>query len=138
MEFDEEKEEQKLSKINSAGLINLILKNLWDKFYDNLIKKKYDVANAALDCLWVEIAGDLEEESEETKKFKSIDEEVSNNYSKIPKHYNSFRKLNNSESVLLSKQYRLLNKKAIFIKRMQNKQGKGTAYHDSSEDYMDV
>jgi hypothetical protein len=37
----------------------------------------------------------------------------------------------------MSLQYQLLKKKSLFLGRLQNKQGKGTAYVQSLEDYMD-
>lgn len=139
MEDYTEPDEIKKSKINSAGLINLTLKDLWESFYRHLRVLDYSKANADLDCLWVEFGGDEKEDTTDGKKvikdFEAIEKEVGENFSKIPL-INGFKKYSPEDLKVLGKQYKLLIKKALFLKRLQNNQGKGTAYDDNSSDYM--
>lgn len=137
MVSDETSEEQKISKINAAGLINLTLKNLWEDFYGHLRAIKYSQANGDLDCLWVEFGGDLGEDDDSVNKYEEIDKKVAENFNKIPK-LKAFENYKDEDLEILGKQYKLLLKKALFLRRLQNKQGKGTAYRDGSEDYMEV
>jgi len=48
-----------------------------------------------------------------------------------------FQKLEVDESEKMALQYLLLNKKNLFLRRLQNKQGKGTAYTSDDRDDMD-
>lgn len=129
-------DERKVSKINAAGLMNLTIKRLWDNFYEHFRAVKYNECNRDLDCLWVELGGDEEDNSEAAKNYASIDMEVAANYCKIPER-KGFATVKNEHIPIMAKQYRLLMKKAIFLRRLQNKQGKGTAYLDDSDSYMD-
>lgn len=127
--------EARLSKINAAGLINLTLKDLWESFYKNLRRRDYTQANADLDCLWVEFGGDVEEGKNEDAAYNKVEDEVVKNFSEIPTLV-GFDTYTKDDLVTLSKQYKLLVKKALFLKRLQNKQGKGTAYNDDSDEFM--
>lgn len=137
MEDYTEPDEIKKSKINSAGLINLTLKDLWESFYRHLRALSYSKANSDLDCLWVEFGGDEKVNSDAIKDFNKVDKEIGENFSKIP-IVKGFQKYSSNDLKILSKQYKLLIDKALFLKRLQNKQGKGTAYDDNSSDYMDT
>jgi len=138
MDYNEDLEEARISKINSAALINLTLKNLWEDYYRHFRNLEFSKANADLDCLWVEFGGEEKEKSEVWEEFKKIDDEVANNYNILPKKKGGFDKHKESTSPNFAIQYKLLLKKALFLKNLQNAQGKGTAYKDSSDDYMDI
>lgn len=138
MDFEQDLDDSRISKINAASLINLTLKDLWEDFYRHLRNLAFSKANADLDCLWVEFGGEEKDGSETWKEFNKIDQEVSTNYGKIPLVKGGFDKNIQNASPNFAKQYRLLLRKALFLKNLQNSQGKGTAYRDGAEDYMDI
>jgi len=131
----------KTSKINAAALINLILADLWRNCYRHAANGAYSKWNAELNNIWTELSGDVDEETDEGKKsqlvFDTIDMDLAKAGSLIKKSATGFQEVSNEDKISSAKQYRILLKKAIFLKRLQNKQGKGTAYRDGSEDYMD-
>jgi len=132
----EDRSLENISKINAAGLINLTLKDLWEDFYKHIRASDYNKASKDLDCLWVEFGGDEEENSQNFKIYYDIELKIAEQLSKIPV-VNGFKKYGRNYSETLNKLYRLIIKKALFLRKLQNKQGKGTAYKDSSDDYMD-
>lgn len=127
-------DEEKLSKLNSGGLINIRLDFLWRETHKHCRVGQYSLWNADLDCLWMELAGEYDEGSKEYCQFAAIDEELSETNVKNWGSRTGFDEMNEEQKKLMTKQYRLLMKKALFLRRLQNKQGKGTAYYDGSED----
>ena len=127
----------KVSKINAAALINLIIADLWKDSYRHSRNAELSKWNADLNCLWVELAGDVEEDSDEEKAYLKLDGELASTGSLQKPKATGFKTASIEEAKTFTKQYKLLMKKALFLKRLQNKQGKGTAYYDDSDDYMD-
>lgn len=118
--MNNKKEEQdlKISKFN-AGVSELLrLDELFKEFHRNRNSGNLIGANIALDGIWCELGGDLTSESEELKRFSKLKELIVK-YKRQPKILNQ-----------------VLMAKFIFLKQLQNKQGKGTAYADKEEDYM--
>ena len=79
--------------------------------------QKYNQQNEELDCVWTELASDSTEEDD--KKFDEFMKQIITNKKK--------------RNIL----YQILMRKEIWLRRLQNKQGKGTAYADMSEDDFD-
>lgn len=131
-------EEQKLSKINPAALINLLLLDIWKDFYRHMRNGKYIKANNDLDCLWVEFGSELKDKDPKKKIFVEIEKKINEASQKLPTGQVGFQKVTKEQLQALGTMYRLLLQKADFLKKLQNAQGKGTAYRDSSDDYMDV
>lgn len=130
---------KKLSKINSAILINFTLNNLWTDSFRHMKAGKFIDWNNDLDAIWIIIGGepyiqnsDIEIEyikiNEELIKYGELTNEI-----KI----NGFGKIPDSEKIKRAKQKAILMKKALFLRRLQNEQGKGTAYIDETEDYLE-
>ena len=136
-DIEEDPEEQKVSRFNAAALINLILSELWKDSYRHSRSGEFSKWNADLNCLWMELAGDVAPDSEEEKQYDTIEYELASAGSLIGKKLTGFKIISKDEMIRNAKQYRILMKKAVFLKRLQNKQGKGTAYQDSADDYMD-
>ena len=144
-DYDITESDDKISKINSAGLINLRLHILWLKTHSFADKGMYSSWNTTLDRLWCEMAGDVfptekgnSKDDLTLKEFENINEKVEEvsplgNW----KVKEGFEDLEKPKLEIQKKQYKALMNKEIFLRRLQNKQGKGTAYRDSSEDYMD-
>lgn len=126
-----ETDEEKMSRINSAGLINSILENLWKESYNAMSNGDYLKWNSKLDAIWTILGGDCKEDGNE-------DREISKLNLKIYKHGSLKAKsgigFNQSANPNNSVQYLLLMKKSLFLRRLQNKQGKGTAY-TTDDDY---
>ncbi len=129
-----------ISKINSAALINLLLSDLWRESYRHSRAGRLSEWNADLNCLWIEFGGDLKEDDKGKKKideFNKIEKEIGELGSLFRRKTGGFEAESKDELLNKTKQYKLLMKKALFLKKLQNKQGKGTAYQDDADDYMD-
>jgi len=135
-DIEEDPSEQKVSRFNAAALINLILSDLWKDSYRHSRAGEFSKWNADLNCLWMELAGDIAPDSEEEKAYNKIEQELAE-IGSLGKKAEGFKIKTKEDMVNSSKQYRILMKKAVMLKRLQNKQGKGTAYQDSADDYMD-
>jgi hypothetical protein len=126
-------DENKLSKLNSGGLINLRLNELWNDAHKHSRHGLYSLWNADLDCLWSELGGEYPENSKEVKEFNEINTTIllAKNWNNLN---NGFKKIKKEQQLEMARQYILLRRKEMYIRRIQNKQGKGTAYSDGSED----
>jgi len=125
------------SKFNSGMLINLRLNNLWILTHNYARKGLYSDWSGVLDRIWCELSADIpdsEEGIKTNKLFDNIEIELSvvgvTNWGRI----DGFQEKDAKMKLFMTKQYRLLMKKEIFLRKLQNKQGKGTAYYDESED----
>lgn len=131
-----------ISKINSAGLVNLTLNNLWVDFFRDFRNGKYLSADNDLDCIWTILGGDLKDGNTEDKKQNEAYNEIEKELSNLGILRDSFERkgfgnIGDEQLKTLSKQKGTLLKKSLFLRKLQNKQGKGTAYDDGSNDYMD-
>jgi len=129
---DVEENEQKTSRLNAAGLINSTLENLWNSAYNAMSNGNYILWNVKLDAIWAILGGDIADNDDEDKEFKKINMTLyayGTLKSKIGSGFSSSPNPNNAI------QYQLLLNKSVFLRRLQNKQGKGTAY--SNEDDSD-
>ena len=124
------------SRFNSGMLINLRLNNLWVLTHTYARKGQYSDWSAVLDRIWCELSADVDEEKDgkaSNKKFEDIEDELAKvgvtNWGK----FGGFEGKDAKAKLIMTKQYRLLMKKEIFLRKLQNKQGKGTAYYDESE-----
>ena len=131
----EEVEQQaiKLSKINSAALINLRINHLWMNINSYAVSGRYFQWNNELDRVWCELGGDITEGSKEEKAFKEIEDKVSEELKNF-KDKTGFDSFNNEDRKKMSEIYSILQKKELFLRRLMNKQGKGTAY-DEDDDF---
>lgn len=106
----------KTSKYNSALAQLYRIDALWQDAHNHsrsgeLIKWNWD-----LDRVWCELAADSQEKIEEMDAINEL--------------------VKKSVGFPVSL-YQILMKKEIFLRTLQNKQGKGTAYEESIEEYMD-
>ena len=135
-DFNKDVDEDKTSRINAAGIINITLENLWRDAYSAMSNGNLTTLNYKLDAIWALLGGDEKEDSEWATKFNKIDLEVHNTGSLSGKT-TGFELIGDEKKTSRSLQYLLLRNKAIFLRRLQNKQGKGTAYHDEEYDDFD-
>lgn len=133
-EDGESGESTKLSKYNSALAQLYRLDHLWQDTHRHARDILYGKWNEDLDRIWLELVADSEQN--EKVRIKIINRKLSKLglYSMGKKFYLANPSLYN-KILLLQKQ--ALIKKEELIRVVQNKQGKGTAYQDDFENYMD-
>ena len=141
----------KLSKINSASLINMRINNLWLNVNRYASSGQYRKWNSELDRIWCELVGDVKEikdktnkenkEDEENKeksdeeKFKDFNLKISKEIKKL-KPKKGFSEYSKKDKDVMINIYEAVQEKEIFLRRLMNKQGKGTAYEESWDDYI--
>lgn len=130
--MDEVVNENNVSKLNSGGLINLRLHNLWVDRHKYAMNGDYVKWNEMLDAVWCELGADVKEGSADDKQFW----ELSKNFSQAcegEKKLTGFNKIDKAGLASRAAQKVSLIKKELFLRRLQNKQGKGTAYVDEDD-----
>ena len=121
------------SRLNAAGLINSTLERLWLESYTAMAKSNLSLWNRKLDAIWNILGGDCKEKETEDREILKINMSLYRTGGLNHKK-DGFNKLEDNELSKISLQYLLLNKKALFLRRLQNKQGKGTAYRSEDDD----
>ena len=135
-DMNRELEDEQISRINSAGLTNITLENLWRDCYNAMAKGNLILWNRKLDAIWTNLGGDCKQDGDEYKEMMKIDLKIAN-LGSLKNKARGFNKKESFNSLNLAKQYLLLKDKALFLKRLQNSQGKGTAYKSDDEDDID-
>ncbi len=146
MDFSQDavSEAEKISKINSAGLINLRINNLWIDANKHSRSGNYNQWNVDLDCIWDELSGDVVEdkgkkgdEDKETdfSKYQKLNKDVYKKISELPGSKKGFVNYNKDEKKKFGEVYNLLRDKSSFLRRLQNKQGKGSAYVEDEDQW---
>ena len=128
-----QEEERRMSKINAAGLINITLENLWKEGYSAMAKGNLVLWNRKLDAVWLILGGDVGKNKTEETEFNKLDEEL-HKLGSLSHQTEGFAKIQSDTQNTIAKQYFLLRNKSLFLRRLQNNQGKGTAYDDGDED----
>jgi len=134
--YGSETEEERISKINAAGIINVTLENLWRDVFLAMSKGSLVTWNRKLDAIWGILGGDQEDGDVIDKAMEKLNLKIYETGGLSHKK-TGFKKLREGETEKMSMQYLLLNKKNLFLRRLQNKQGKGTAYQSDDRDDMD-
>lgn len=132
----EEVIDEKVSRINAAGLTNITLENLWRDCYLAMAQGDLVKWNRKLDAIWVVLGGDCHEGDDDDLMMKKIDLAIYSNGSLNNKRI-GFSKEAKTSPLTIATQYLWLKKKSLFLKRLQNKQGKGTAYVNEDDDDID-
>lgn len=118
------------SKINSGGLITLRMDRLWDKAHTFASTGRYIQWNAILDRVWCELVGDAKDPDKEKFLELTMKLPIAEHIIK-PKGFS--KTLTMQDKQYNMKIYRVLMDKEAFIRELQNKQGKGTAYDEEDE-----
>jgi len=130
---NQEEEAELVSKINSAGLINSTLENLWKDCYNAISSGDFLKWNRKLDSIWLILGGEPNVPEEE---FNRIDLQL-HKLGNLNMKTSGFEGLPSGWQDVRSKQYIKLREKSLFLRKLQNKQGKGTAYQSEDEDDWD-
>lgn len=107
---------QKVSQYNSAFSQLYRLDNLFQQANHHSAHGNVMQWNWVLDCIWRELASDCD--TDQVKKYYSYNKKVTEHRGK-------------------KTLYQVLEFKEIFLRKLQNAQGKGTKYADPNEDSMD-
>lgn len=108
---------QKISKFNGTIAQLMRIDELWKKCHNLSTNGNLIGLNWVLDRVWVELSEDTEQDDEDEQRYWGFAEQ-------IVKCKSSRGELN---AVLI--------KKEMFLRKLQNKQGKGTAYEDPESDW---
>jgi len=114
----------KVAKFNSGLAILFRIDNLWKDAHAHSRRGELMKWNWDLDRVWCELASDASEETD--TEFEKFSKDVNDAY-----------KEKGDLKVKQSKLYKLLLRKEIYLRKLQNKQGKGMAYEEALDDYMD-
>lgn len=153
----EEQQESKTSKYNS-GIAQLYrLDGLWKDVNTHSRSGLFTKWNEDLDRVWCELARDLDEKEDKNKKddedsdskkkklYFSDEKEKFDKFDKSLKDTGAFQDKEPAGFIVVSeeikknrnKQYVILMDKELFLRRLENKLGKGTAWGDEDEDNWD-
>lgn len=124
-EFDQGEESK--SVFNSSFAILYRLDILWKDTHTHCRKGEYEKWNIDLDRIYSELYPDVKEEEDD--EFEMLNAAIAEVGFK--------REVESGKLVNIHKLYILIFKKEKFLRKLQNKQGKGMAYEESIEDYMD-
>ncbi len=131
--------EQKISKYSSGVNIIFRLDSLWKISHLHVQAGRYSHWNIVLDCIWRELARDLNDKNfgEKKEELKEIDARL-----KLQLPFNDsapagFREPTEKEIESRNKIYEILGEKQIFLSRLENFLGKGTTEADDDEDDFD-
>lgn len=124
---DGEINEQKKAIFNSTLAILIRVDTLWKESHRYCKQGEYEKWNIALDRLFVEFFAECNED--DIKRFEDFNKQIAE--IGFVKNFESQRLQNKH------KLYPLLMRKEFFLKKLEQKQGKGVAYEESWEDYMD-
>lgn len=137
MESEEGIEQNKVSKYNSAIAQLQRLDNLWLDCHRHSRSGNYAAWNSDLDKIWCELASDTKENGTEEKKFNDFVKKIAS-YGRLSQPVNvGFSVPTQLDMIRKAKQYMVLLEKEIWLRRLQNSQGKGTKYDDDDEDMID-
>ena len=135
-DLNQDIDEDKISRINAAGIINITIENLWRDVFSAMSRGDLVTWNRKLDAVWGILGGDQKEGDEVDTAMNKLNLQIYETGTLNHKK-SGFKDLDKDEPEKIALQYLLLNKKNLFLRRLQNKQGKGTAYQSEDTDDMD-
>lgn len=122
----------KVSKINSGLLGVYRLDFLWRERHRHARAAQYSKWNEDLDSIWCELVGDATPPQEDD--FKELDNAVASSMGK-KNEQKGFSKLSKEDKKAFISQKKALMEKERFLKKLENKQRKGTAYDEEDDDF---
>lgn len=152
---DYDSDGDRTSKYNSGIAQIYRLDALWKDTHKFSRAGKLSDWNWTLDRIWCELAGDIKIKKIKTKKVKKYDdedeEEEEEEEDLEDKRVSDYEDINVRIELMINKGvlksmdaltfrrklYTLLNEKELYLRRLQNELGKGTAFSDGSEDDWD-
>lgn len=137
MDYSTEQSDQSLSKLNSGMLNNLRLNDLWKDANTHSRTGQYAKWNDDLDRVWCELAGDIKEKEKEKEftEYTKLTIAYAKSFEGVNHKKIGFGQVENVHKVSMTKQKMALMNKEIFLRQLQNRQGKGTAYVSEDDDW---
>lgn len=129
-------EAPKVSKYNSAIDQLQRIGEIYRDCHKHSRQKDYDAWNEDLDAVWRELAGDIQEDDDDFKSMGEINKEIIKLYPLMRPNYKGFNPPVAGDIKRAQEQKAHLAKKELFLRRLQNKLGKGTAY-DEDDDFIE-
>ena len=132
-----EEETQILSKHNSSVNILIRLDGLWKDANNHRRQGQFSKWNHDLDVIWCELARDLDNEDFKKKKetFESFERKIGE-FGKFDDNAGSrLIQITKSEIINRDKQYKNLMDKDLFLRRLENFLGKGTAWQEEEDNW---
>lgn len=134
-------EEKRVSRFSSGINILNRLDQLWRNCAIFKRRGEYLKWSEELDSVWLELARDLPEKSDDglnfvtqEREFKKFDEQLTQDGQIKDGLTNSFDGIKKDDKIKRAKQYATIMKKQLFLARLENKIGKGTTYEDTEDD----
>jgi hypothetical protein len=134
-------EERKISKYSSGINIIVRLDSLWKDTHRHSREGAFSKWNSDLDRIWLELARDYSEGSEEWKdkkeKFDKFEKDITTEGGFHDFKREGFEKTPRETYLKREKVYKILMDKQLFLARLENELGKGTTHDDGDEDDFD-
>lgn len=132
-------DEKKISKFSSGVNILIRLDLLWKDANLHSRIGKYSKWNEDLDVIWRELARDLTDDEYGNKKtvFDEFDAELIKLGRFNDNGPDSFDEQDPKIPENRAKQYKILNDKELFLRRLEGELGKGTTWDDDDDDGYD-
>lgn len=124
------------SKYNAALSQLYRLDSLWQKAHAQREARNLIQWNITLDSIWSELSEDAT--TAQIKVINKIQRDlVMSKFFTVTSSESGFKKPDPNKIKLAGELYQKLMIKEMILRRLQNKQGKGAAYEESIDDYMD-
>ena len=135
----EEDNEIIISKHSSGISILIRIDGLWKLANSYSVSGLFDKWNRVLDVIWRELARDLKETdyTDKKKTFDEFDTELGKTGPFKDTGSDTFKAPEKDLIEKRGEQYKTLNEKELFLKRLENFLGKGTTFDDGEDDDID-
>ena len=133
--MDNEETEIHKSKYNSGVAKEIRRNDLWKDANYHSRSGQFVKWNEDLDTIWRELCADLKNDfTKREEEFKKFDTELTKIGRIEDNSSNGFAELDKTFYDKRDKHYKELMNKEVFLRRLENELGKGTAYEDDDED----
>ena len=129
--------EIKTSKYNSGIAQIYRLDGLWKDVNIHSRTGKFSTWNSDLDRIWSELSRDLKDKDYEIKKkeFEKFEKDLIELGNFDDNAKDSFEVLKKEQITKRAKQYKILMEKELFLRRLENSVGKGTAWDEGEDEW---
>ena len=136
MAENQDEQEQQISKYSSGVSIMMRINALWIDANNHSRAGMFSKWNTDLDTIWRELARDITEKDYKPKKeeFDGFDTQLITTGPFKDSGGETFDGLTSDQTTARSKQYKILNDKELFLKRLENSLGKGTTWDEGDGD----
>ena len=126
----------KKSKYNSGVAKEIRRNKLWEEANNHSRVGNFVKWNEDLDCVWRELCVDIKKEEFESKRkeFYGFDEKILDIGQLVDNMDVGFKKPDGNFFIKRANHYKILKDKEVFLRRLENELGKGTAYEDEEDD----